>query len=179
MLLLRKLKGILYFSLKWISVVLLTALPIVHPVIADSTTRYTSPEYGWSIVIPPDWNMDSFAPSAVNIYAPTNDGLCGIQAGQVRFETLEELVDFLLDYGDQLFQQRGLEQVVISRQTVEFENSYDGIDVTVEIRPGGKSRRMYFLQDGIGVIIDCETYEANWQNLEADFDRIMNSFVLQ
>lgn len=96
MLLLRKLKGIVFFSLKWVSVVLIAALTIVHPVTAESTSRYTNSEYGWSIVIPPDWNMESSIPSEVNIYAPTNDGLCGIHTGQVRFEKLEEFVDFYL-----------------------------------------------------------------------------------
>jgi hypothetical protein len=49
----------------------------------------------------------------------------------------------------------------------------------VELGPGGKSRRVYFLDGGYAFVIDCESKLIDWPILEPVYDQIINSFSLE
>ena len=160
------------------------------PVTAQSTTpatpteeikklSYSNPVYGWSVSYPSDWTLDRKDPGDVRISPPSDDGVCGLHSGAVRFKTVDEFTDFMQAQNDQFFKEKGTKTRSSPKQRITLPNDVIGIVVTTEILSGGKSRRIYVLADGVGYGIDCETYAGNWEKLEPSFARIMSSFTLE
>src|SRR2546427_11375622 len=140
---------------------------------------YTNPVYRWSISYPADWTLDNRDPRFVRILSPADKpwGLCGIHSGSPRVTTLDEFTDFLLADNKRRFKERGLLFAISARRPISLPNGIIGNDVLADILPGGRSRRIYVLADGRGLIVDCETYARLWRELEPVFNRIINSFT--
>jgi hypothetical protein len=152
------------------------------PAHTDSTAPapvYTHPTYRWSISYPADWKIDGADPRLVRISTPAGDGVCALHSGAVRFKTVEEFTDFFQAQSDQSFKGKGTETRSSPKQRITLPNDVVGIDVTTEILSGGMSRRIYTLADGVGYLIDCDTYASNWEKLEPSFARIIRSFTLE
>mgnify|MGYP001577310218 CR=1 FL=1 len=156
------------------------AVPPAQPLIPPYLflTSYTNPVYLWSISYPSGWAIDSKDPSFVRIGAPVEGALCCIHSRAVRFKTVDEFTDFMLGENERFFRGRGQAFVILKRQRISVPNDVIGNDVLVEIGPGGKSRRIFILADGRGLIVDCETYIKNWERLEAGYGIIISSFTL-
>ena len=77
-----------------------------------------------------------------------------------------------------LFKEKGLASETVSRRRISLPNENIANEVLVEIRPGGKSRRIFVIVEGRGYAIDCETYAENWGNVEPIFERIITSLRL-
>jgi tetratricopeptide (TPR) repeat protein len=147
-----------------------------------TTTVYINPDFPWSISVPPGWGIDDPDTSFVSINRSDDDGgfgLCGIHTGAADFTTVDEFVDAVLAHDPEYFKGRGQTFVVLSRQDITLSSGVKGIEVIVEIGPGGKSRRVYMLADGRVYVVDCETYLEDWPKLESVYDQIINSFTLE
>lgn len=141
--------------------------------------RYSSPVYSWSVSYPNDWTIDSKDPNDVRISPPSDDGVCGLHSGAVRFKTVGEFTDFMQENSRQFFKEKGTTTRSSPKQRISLPNDVIGIDVLTEILSGGRSRRIYVLADGVGYNIDCETYASNWEKLAPFFAQIISSFTLE
>jgi hypothetical protein len=144
----------------------------------ESDLLYFNPTYYWSISYPPNWIVDDKHPAFIRILSPKDNALCGIHCGSVRFSTVDELTDFILDYQEEMLKEKGLVSVILYRRHISLQNEKTGNDVLVHFQPGGMSRRIFVLFKGLGYGIDCETYAQNWKKVEPIFDRIISSFTL-
>jgi hypothetical protein len=162
----------------WAGVGALLTIVALRSAFAETELVYTNPIYGWSMKYPANWSLDSSDVAFVRILSPENDGVCGVLTGPVQFKSAEEFTDFMLAHSAQTFKRRGLEVAISSRQQIVLLSGITGTNVLVEIVPGGRSRRIFVLADGNGLVVDCETYAANWQKLAPTFDRIMGSIDL-
>lgn len=140
---------------------------------------YSNPAYSWSVSYPKGWTIDRKDPSHVRISSPADDGLCGLQSGAVASKTVDEFTDLMQAYSERSFKERGVGVRSSPKQPISLPNDVTGIDVTTEIFSGGKSRRVYVLANGIGYVIDCETYVQKWEELSPFFGRIISSFTLE
>ena len=141
-----------------------------------TTSTFKSPDFPWSISYPSDWIVDASEPNFVRIARNVDDGLfalCGIHSNSSGFNTVEELVDFVIDFEDEYFKERGQSYDILSRQAITLASGASGIELMVELGPGGKSRRVYFLTAGYDLVIDCETNLMDWPLLEATYDQII------
>jgi hypothetical protein len=139
---------------------------------------YFNPTYYWSISYPPNWIVDDKHQSFIRILSIKDNALCGIHSDSVRFSTVDELTDFILDYQEEMLKKKGLVCEILYRRRISLQNENIGNDVLVHIQPGGMSRSIFVLFGGLGYAIDCETYAQNWKKIEPVFDGIINSFTL-
>ena len=93
--------------------------------------------------------------------------------------TVGEFADFMLNYARNTFEARGLKHKVISRTGWSLTDGVPVVDVIVDIVPGGRSRQVFVLRDGTGIIIDCENYAKNWHLFKGRYDKIISSFKLE
>jgi hypothetical protein len=142
--------------------------------------RYTSKAWRWSIAYPAGWKLEAKDPDLVRIRSAGDNALCSIHSGPMdRFNTVDELTDFLLANDAQFFRNRGQKFTVLARKRISLPNRIAGNDVLAEIGPGGRSRRVHVLADGRGFAIDCEGYAKNWERLEAPYQQVMASFTVR
>jgi hypothetical protein len=104
--------------------------------------------------------------------------LCGIHSFAWDHDDIAEFVDYVIAYEEGYFKSRGQTYVVLSRQEITLASGISGIELVVEIGPGGKSRRVYTLDANSVYLIDCETNLSDWLKLESTYDQIINSFTL-
>jgi hypothetical protein len=174
---------------QWVGVVTIAVASVCTAVQAQPGRGGTEPERtymspnGWTISYPGDWTIDTTNPNDVPLRAPANDGMCTIFSGpplRGRFKTADEFADRALAHNEQSFKGRGLQLVVVGRRRIALPTGVTATEVLTELRPGGKSRRLYgVVGDGQGWAIDCETFARNWEKLEGTFGRIFNSFSLK
>ena len=146
---------------------------------SDSFKAYTSPVFGWTIQYPSNWTLNDSDPTAVMITSPLRRAFIGIHTNDVRAKTLDELVDFIILYTKrQLYEAKNINYVVVSRKKIQIDKNTIGIDVLSELRPGGKSRRLYFLVENRAFGVDAETYAEEWDQFVSQFDRILRTFRL-
>jgi hypothetical protein len=147
-----------------------------------TTSTFVSPDFPWSITYPSDWSVDATDPAFVRISRSLDDGLfslCGIHSNPAAFDTIEEFVDSVIDYEDDYFKERGQTYDILSRQAITLSSGLSGIELMVELGPGGKSRRVYFVTAEYMFIIDCETSLMDWPSLESTYNQIINSFTIE
>ena len=139
--------------------------------------RYTSKAWRWSISYPAGWTVEAKDPDLVRIRSAGDNALCSIHSGPMdRFNSVDELTDFLLANDAQFFKEKGQKFAVVARKRISLPNRVVGNDVLAEIGPGGKSRRVHVLADGRGFAIDCEGYAKTWSTLEPYYQRVITSF---
>jgi len=153
-------------------------IPSPKPIPLGQENEYINPVCKWAIHYPSDWRVDSSNPSFVTIRPATDPALVGIHCGTVDYSSLDDFVNFMQAYSEGVLKQKGQTTIVISRQPISLPNGVSGIDVIQEIRPGGKSRRVYVLIDKQFFGIDAETYIEKWDIFHPYFDRIINSFIV-
>jgi len=142
--------------------------------------RYTNKAWRWSIAYPTGWTLEAKDPDLVRIRSAEESALCSIHSGPMdRFNSVDELTDFLLANDAQFFKDKGQKFTILSRKRISLPNRIVGNDVLAEIGPGGRSRRVHVLADGRGFAIDCETYAKSWSGLEADYQRVIASFTVR
>ena len=142
--------------------------------------RYTSKAWRWSIAYPAGWTLEAKDPDLVRIRSAADNALCSIHSGPMdRFNSVDELTDFLLANDAQFFREKGQKFSVLARKRISLPNRIVGNDVLAEIGSGGRSRRVHVLADGRGFAIDCETYTKNWSALEAEYQKVIASFTVR
>lgn len=147
---------------------------------AREKNTYTSPSWRWSISYPAGWTIDARDPDLVRIRPAAGDGLCSILSGPVdRFNTVDELTDFMVAHDERFLKEKGQKLAVLTRRRITLPNNIIGNDVLAEVGPGGRSRRVHAIADGRGFAIDCEAYTKNWSRLEAAYQRIIGSFTVR
>jgi hypothetical protein len=145
---------------------------------AREMKKYTNVSWRWSIAYPAGWTVESDYPGLVRIHSPAENALCSIHSGPMdRFNTVDELTDFLVEHDAKLLKEKGQKFVVLARRRITLPNAMVGNDVLVEIGPGGRSRRLHVLADGRGFAIDCEAYAKHWSRLDTSYRRIIASFA--
>jgi hypothetical protein len=164
------------------SVLLLAAIAAVtaaHAQPAREMKQYTNASWRWSIAYPAGWTVESDYPGLVRIHSTAENALCSIHSGPMdRFNTVDELTDFLVEHDAKLLKGKGRKFVVLARRRITLPNAMAGNDVLVEIGPGGRSRRLHVLADGRGFAIDCEAYEKHWSRLDGAYRRVIASFTV-
>ena len=145
--------------------------------LAQSTGRtYVNPVHHWSITVPPRWSIDSQDVAFVQLKPPPGspEGLVGIHAGQVRFQTADELVDFSVAYQSRSGQ--GIN--VVARRVVYLPDSVRAVELESRLGVGtvGHSLRRYVIKDGIAYVLDAETYDQAWPTMGPSFVGILRSF---
>jgi hypothetical protein len=146
---------------------------------AGEMSKYTSKTWRWSIAYPAGWTVENPEPDLVRIRSTTQGGLCSVVSGAVdRFNTVDELTEFMLDHDARYLKEKGHKFAVLARKKIALPNGVVGNDVLAEIGPGGKSRRVNVLADGRGLIVDCEAHVKNWSRLEPAYNRIVTSFTV-
>jgi hypothetical protein len=144
---------------------------------APEMSKYTSKAWRWSIAYPAGWRVEAKDPDLVRIRSAGDNALCSIHSGPMdRFNSVDELTDFLLANDAQFFREKGQKFAVLARKRISLPNRIKGNDVLAEIGPGGRSRRVHVLADGRGFAIDCEGYAKNWSTLEPYYQRVIASF---
>ena len=142
-------------------------------------SKYASKAWRWSIAYPAGWSVDGKDPDVVRVRSSAENALCTIHSGAVdRFNTVDELTDFMLANDVQFFKDRKQGFSVLARRRITLANGIVGNDVLVEIGPGGKSRRVHVLADKRAFALDCEGYAKDWDQLEAVYQRIIVSFTI-
>ena len=165
-----------------VSVLLLAAIAAFTAAHAQQPARdvkkYTNASWRWSIAYPAGWTVESDYPGLVRIHSTADSALCSIHSGPMdRFNTVDELTDFLVTHDEKLLTEKGQKFVVLARRRIVLPNGMVGNDVLVEIGPGGRSRRLHVLADGRGFAIDCEAYTKHWSKLDTPYRRIIASFT--
>jgi hypothetical protein len=143
--------------------------------------RYVSPVYKWSISYPPGWTLDDKDPADVRIQSPASlpRGLVGIHSEVgVTVPSGGEYANIFLDRWNRNIASQGVSAVLTSRR-VRF---LDGTVVTyiehlMGAQPRGKSRKVIGLIGEHGFVLDAETFEGAWTNLEPYFYQIIRSFT--
>jgi len=142
------------------------------PSAAAPARLYTNPTYPWSVTYPADWSVDAADPS--NVRVSSGDALCGSHSGPVRLKTADEFADLLEEQDEKAhFTVRHS-----PKQRISLPNGVVGVDVTREIRGGGRSRRIYVLREGVAYGVDCETHASKWEQFAPTFEQIIRSFTL-
>jgi hypothetical protein len=142
--------------------------------------RYASKAWRWSIAYPARWTVEAKDPDLVRIRSAAENALCSIHSGRMdRFDSVDELTDFLLANDAQFFKEKGQKFAVLARKRISLPNRIVGNDVLAEVGAGGRSRRVHVLANGRGFAIDCETYAKNWASVEADYQRVIASFTVR
>lgn len=145
----------------------------------ESYRLYPSSRYPWSISYPFSWIINDKDPAFVRFFSKRERMLCGIHSTSARSSNVDDFTDFMLAGGEQVARkQLGLESVTLSRTRISLPNENVGNDVLVDLRPGGRSRRIFAIIADYAYLIDCETYVHNWGNAEPIFDRIIRSFTV-
>lgn len=141
---------------------------------------YTNPVYHWSITYPSSYTIDASEPEWIKLRAYNPPREIGVHSFQAEmFNSLDEMVDWMLDDDQRYFEAKGLNMVVISRRPITLPNDVAAIDVVKEMQPGGKSRDIYVLIGQWAYLLSAETYVEFWNESEANFDQIINSFVVE
>jgi hypothetical protein len=154
------------------------AQPLAQP--APKMNKYTNASWHWSISYPAGWKIESNYPGLVRIHSTAEGALCSIHSGPMdRFNTVDELTDFLVTNDEQFLKSKGQKFAVLARRRITLPNGVAGNNVLAEIGPGGSSRRLHVLADGRGYAIDCEGYTKNWGRLDASYQRIIASFTVR
>jgi len=148
------------------------------PTPLSDENEYVNPVCKWSIRYPNDWTMDSSDLSYVKIKPPVDSALVGIHCITVDYTSLDDFVNSVLTQNEAYFRQKGETMVVMSRRPAYLSNGVTAVEVNVEIRPGGKSRRIYVLVDKQAFLVDAETYIEKWDMFHPYFDRIISSFTV-
>lgn len=147
---------------------------------AREVKTYTNASWRWSISYPAGWTVDAKDPDVVRIRPAAGDGMCSVLSGPVdRFNTVDELTDFMVAHDERFLKDKGQKLVVLTRRRITLPNNIIGNDVLADIGPGGRSRRVHAIADGRGFAIDCEAYTKNWSRLEGSYQRIIGSFTLR
>jgi hypothetical protein len=166
----------------WLLVAAIVVAGAAHgqaPKPAGEMGKYTSKEWRWSIAYPAGWTVESPEPDLVRIRSSAQGGLCSIVSGAVdRFNTVDELTDFMLDHDERYLKEKGHKFTVLARKRINLPNGIVGNDVLAEIGPGGRSRRINVLVDGRGLVVDCEAHAKDWSRLDAAYQRIIASFTV-
>jgi hypothetical protein len=146
---------------------------------AAKLATYTNASWRWSISYPADWMLDSKDPDAVRVQSFQHNALCSIHSGPMdRFNTVDELTNFMLAHDEKFLKGTGQKFTVLSRRRITLPNGIVGNDILVEIGPGGRSRRIHVLNDGRGFALDCEGYARDWGRLEDSYQRVIASFTV-
>ena len=141
--------------------------------------NYANASWRWSVSYPAGWTVDGKDRDLIRIRSKAENALCSIHSGPMdRFNTVDELTDFMIAHDEQFFKSKGQKYVVLARRRISLPNGIVGNDLLVEIGPGGRSRRIHVLNDGRGLAIDCEAYTKNWSRLEASYQRVIASFTV-
>ncbi len=165
-------------------VVALAAAAVAHgqdrPRSAREVKTYTNASWRWTISYPAGWTIDAKDPDVIRIRPAAGDGMCSILSGPVdRFNTVDELTNFMVAHDERFLKEKGQKLVVLARRPITLPNNIIGNDVLADIGPGGRSRRVHAIADGRGFAIDCEAYTKNWSKLEAVYQRIIGSFTVR
>jgi hypothetical protein len=151
-----------------------------EPARAAEMSQYTSKSWRWSIAYPAGWTLEAKDPDLIRIRSAGDNALCSIHSGPMdRFNTVDELTDFLLANDARFFKEKGQKFTVLARKRISLPNRIAGNDVLAEIGSGGRSRRVHVLADGRGFAIDCEGYTRNWSVLEPAYQRVIASFTVR
>jgi hypothetical protein len=147
---------------------------------AVDTRTYSNSAWRWSVSYPAQWTVEAGDPTLVRIRFAERNALCSFNSGAMdRFNSADELTDFMLANDAQFFKERKQKFAVLERRRMTLPNRVVANDVLAEIGPGQKSRRVYALADGRGFAIDCEAESKNWAVVEADYQRIVASFTVR
>jgi len=167
----------------WLLLVATAAAAPAHaqeaPKSAAAMSKYTSKAWRWTISHPAGWTVDAKDPDTVRIRSARDRALCSVVSGAVdRFNSVDELTDFMLEHDQQYLKEKGHKFTVLSRQRITLQNGVVGNDVLAGIGPDGKSRRINVLADGRGLVVDCEAHAKDWSRLEAAYQRVITSFTV-
>jgi hypothetical protein len=148
---------------------------------AQGTAQYRNPQYGWSIQYPAGWRVDDGDPGFVRIMSEELQALCGVSSHRSAHALSEPdaFADYMMSAVGRDLERRGLAQHVLQWVPITLPEGVRAIDITVDIVPGGKSRRIFATAQTRLLIVDCETYAENWPRVEALYDRIMRSLTIE
>jgi hypothetical protein len=162
-----------------VAIAVATAAHGQAPKAAGEMGKYTSKTWRWSISYPVGWTVETPEPDLVRIRSKAQNALCSVVSGPVdRFNTVDEMTQFMLDHDERYLREKGHRFTVLARRKITLPNGVVGNDVLAEIGPGGRSRRIHVLADGRGFALDCEAHTGNWARLETAYRRVMESFTV-
>ena len=170
--------------LSYLSCLLIGAVPAAHgqdaPKPARDMRTYANAAWRWSLSYPAQWTLEASDPAQIRVRFAERNASCSLYSGAMdRFNNVDELTEFILKNDEQIFKERKQKFGILERKRITLPNRLVANDVLAEIGPGQRSRRIYALVDGRGFAIDCETDSKNWENVEADYQRIVASFTVR
>jgi hypothetical protein len=146
---------------------------------AASEVLYANPTHGWSVRYPAEWSLNSADPSSIHFVSPGNEGMCSVLTSSVRFTSVDALAESLLSSASRTLQNsKGLTTVIVSRRHIKLQSGISGVDILVNLVPGGRSRRVFFLFGNTAIVVDCEGYAATWGRVSRAIERIIGSLNL-
>jgi hypothetical protein len=146
----------------------------------DKNFIYNNPSFGWSVVFSSRWKLEPRDRAFVRLIREEESALCAVHSQKVAFSTLTEFATAMQTISAEiLLSNSGLLAVEKSHKAIKAGSGEPGQQVIVALVPGGMTQRAYFLHEGTGIVIDCETYVDNFNALSAEFTAIQNSFSIK
>lgn len=134
--------------------------------------------YNWRIAYPGDWKAEQ--KGHTEFTPESKEAVCGVHIVTKRSPmTTNQLTDEMLGVYARYLSENGVKSKVLSRRKVSLLSGESANDVLVDLVPGGRSRRLFVAsKNGLGYLIDCETYASKWQQYEYIFESFFKSFSI-
>ena len=149
--------------------------------IGGEQRSYVNRKYKWSVSYPRDWKLDRINRTTVKITAPRNlhGGVVGIHSYRLKAKSLDGFVDRLLDLWTRAAKLKKLKIQTVSRRHMVLPDGGSIVEIVHLMGTGvtGRSRKLYTYANGLGLVIDAETFSSSWEVLEPYFDQIVNSVL--
>ncbi len=144
---------------------------------AETYKRVSSSKFHWTIAVPSSWKVNKRDPSSVIMSSSDGRALCGVHSGYLKKKKSEMNYDELRRMVKQMMAAPShLKLKVVRQRNITLPSGAIGIEVMVDLVPGGRSLRRYSTSKGAVFAVDCETYASEWKSKELTFKTILKTF---
>jgi Flp pilus assembly protein TadD len=137
--------------------------------------RYANTTFAWSMSYPEGWTVDASDPAFVRIALPSV-ALMGVHSTCFSgSRTLDEVTDPFLSGMEQSLRQGGRTFRIVTRGSIALAGDIPAVDTLIELGPGGRTRIVSTLVGGCVFVVNAETREVMWPQLEGVFNEMIRS----
>lgn len=139
-------------------------------------SMFSNEEFGWSIEYPKDWSVDFEEKHFVTFTRQNPSIYCGVHSATVPVTSPEDLIHLLRGFYVARLQEIGTHIVETEWSFHSASSGQFGILTTTELLPGGRSLKLYFVENGIGFVVDCEAPLDVWDDVSERIEKLISSF---
>ncbi|MDU8928664.1 hypothetical protein RXV86_14830 [Alisedimentitalea sp. MJ-SS2] len=134
---------------------------------------------GWTAVLPAGWSMRRVDRITTELWSADKTALCGIHVTKSAFKSSSELAAYLSNFTKRELAKQGLSQVRLSYRKAKTKSGAQGYEELVDLRTGGRSKRLYFVVGKKAYALDCETGTSFWKMHQPAFNQVLQSFDIK